>query len=587
MEFPFFKDGVWIIDFEFHPRNGKDGNAPVPVCMVAKEWKSGQTLRIWQDELQALKACPFPTGKDALTVVYFASAEMDCFIELGWKMPENLLDLYVEFRCLTNGLSLQYGNGLLGALIHFGLPSIGGEEKDAMRELILTCGPWTETERNSILDYCESDVVALSNLLNRMLKHVDWSRALLRGRYMMAVSCIQAKGIPIDTETFKKLRLHWTDIQDRLIEEIDRDYEVYDGRTFKLDRFAQYLSRAQIPWPKLASGQLDLTDDTFREMSRSNPRFAPLRELRAALSGMRLADLQVGDDGRNRCLLSPFRAKTGRNQPSNSRFIFGPSVWLRGLIKPDEGMGLAYVDWSQQEFGIAAALSGDKLMMEAYRSGDPYLAFAKQAGALPQDASKETHSNEREQFKACVLAVQYGMGEESLALRINQPVARARQLLMLHKQTYKVFWCWSDAAVDEAVLGGRLWSTFGWQILTKANPNDRSLRNFPMQANGAEMLRIACIKLLDAGISVCATIHDALLIEAPLDELDEAISITQKVMRESSAIVLDGFELGSEVKVILYPERYMDKRGVVMWDIVMRLLEEIYERPDPNLSGVA
>ena len=34
-----------------------------------------------------------------------------------------------------------------------------------------------------------------------------------------------------------------------------------------------------------------------------------------------------------------------------------------------------------------AALSGDQLMMDAYRSGDPYLAFAKQAGAAPADAT--------------------------------------------------------------------------------------------------------------------------------------------------------------------------------------------------------
>ena len=128
---------------------------------------------------------------------------------------------------------------------------------------------------------------------------------------------------------------------------------------------------------------------------------------------MRLADLAVGHDGRNRTLLSPFRARSGRNQPSNSKFIFGPSVWLRGLIKPPPGHGVAYIDWEQQEFGIAAALSGDENMKAAYRSGDPYLAFAKQADAAPSDATKATHKAVREQFKQCVLAVQFGMGEES------------------------------------------------------------------------------------------------------------------------------------------------------------------------------
>ena len=83
-----------------------------------------------------------------------------------------------------------------------------------------------------------------------------------------------------------------------------------------------------------------------------------------------------------------FSSKTGRNQPSNSKFVFGLSAWLRGLIKPSPGYGLAYIDWSQQEFGIAAALSGDHRMQEAYLSGDPYLTFAKQAGAAQADATK-------------------------------------------------------------------------------------------------------------------------------------------------------------------------------------------------------
>jgi DNA polymerase I-like protein with 3'-5' exonuclease and polymerase domains len=86
-------------------------------------------------------------------------------------------------------------------------------------------------------------------------------------------------------------------------------------------------------------------------------------------------------------------------------------VWLRGLILPEEGCGLAYIDWEQQEFGIAAALSGDANMLEAYDSGDPYLAFAKQAGAAPPNATKASHGTLREQFKACALAVQYGMGD--------------------------------------------------------------------------------------------------------------------------------------------------------------------------------
>jgi DNA polymerase-1 len=567
-----FPDGIYLVDFEFHPLGGREGNPPVPVCMVVREWPSGCTQRHWQVDLQQMDASPFPTGEKALCVAYYASAELDCFQVLGWAAPVNVLDLFTEFRCLTNGLQLAHGNGLLGALLYYGLPNISGEQKDAMRDLVLTGGPWVDADQLAILDYCETDVVALAHLLTVMQDQIDWPRALLRGRYMKAVSCIQMNGIPIDIDSLDLLQAQWIAIQDQIIAEIDRDYGVYDGRSFKTNRWEEYLVANDIPWPRLESGRLDMCDATFRDMARSHLQIAPIRELRSALSEMRLANLHVGDDGRNRCLLSPFRSRTGRNQPSNSKFIFGPSVWLRGLIRPRPGWGLAYVDWSQQEFGIAAALSGDPAMMAAYRSGDPYLAFAIQAGAVPPTATKKTHEAEREQFKACVLAVQYGMGEASLAARINQPVARARQLLELHRRTYRQFWKWSDSAVDEAVLGGRLWAGFGWQIHTRDQLNDRSLRNFPMQANGAEMLRIASILLTEAGIRVCAPVHDALLIEAPLQELDQAIATTKSLMQEASRIVLDGFELGSDIKEVRYPDRYMDKRGIVMWNKVMNLI---------------
>lgn len=569
-----YTGGIYLVDFEFYPEHGREGNLPVPVCMVVRAWPSGRTMRYRQRDLKGMPSPPFPTGDRALCVAFYASAEMDCFHVLGWAQPTNVLDLFTEFRCLTNGLRLAHGSGLLGALMYFGLPSIVGEQKDVMRDLILTGGPWGPDEELAILDYCETDVVALAQLLTAMNDQIDWPRALLRGRYMKAVSCIQMNGVPVDVEALTTLQRSWLTIQDQLIADLDRDYGVYEGRSFKIDRWEAYLMAKGIPWPRLESGRLDMSDDTFREMARIYIEVAPIRELRAALSEMRLATLHVGDDERNRCLLSPFRSRTGRNQPSNSKFIFGPSVWLRGLIRPKPGWGLAYVDWGQQEFGIAAALSGDTAMMKAYRSGDPYLAFAIQAGAVPTWATKETHEAEREQFKQCVLAVQYGMGEASLALRINQPVARARQLLELHRRTYRTFWKWSDSVVDEAVLGGRLWAGFGWQIHTRDEINDRSLRNFPMQANGAEMLRIASILLTEAGIRVCAPVHDALLIEAPLSELDQAIVTTKSLMQEASRLVLDGFELGSDVKEVRYPGRYMDKRGVVMWNKVMRLMTE-------------
>jgi hypothetical protein len=358
-----------------------------------------------------------------------------------------------------------------------------------------------------------------------------------------------------------------------------------DRLTFSAERWGRWLASKKIPWPRLESGALDLSDDAFRMVAKSYPEVAPIRELRHTLSQLRLNELAVGADGRNRCGLSAFRARTSRNQPSNSRFIFGPSCWLRGLIRPGPGRAVAYVDWEQQEFGIAAALSGDGAMMAAYRSGDPYLAFAKQAGAVPMDATKATHRGERDQFKICALAVQYGMAARSLAQSLGVPEARGRELLLLHQQTYPMFWKWSQAAVDRAILCGQVRTVFGWTIRVGPDANPRSLANFPVQANGAEMLRLACCLATERGILVCAPVHDALLVEGPADEIETVVADTQAAMAEASRIVLDGFELRTEAKIVTWPDRYMDDRGVKTWQTITDILETL-ERETP-LSDVS
>ena len=450
---------IWAADFEFiaHP-----GERPRPICLVARELKAGRTIRLWRNQFGPLP--PYPIDAGALFVAYYASAELGCHRALGWSMPARVLDLYTEFRDHTNGLGTIAGNGLIGALVHHGLDHIGVTEKKEMRDLIIGGGPWSDDQRTAILDYCETDVAALGALLPAMRRRIDLPRALVRGRFMAAVSVMEFAGIPIDTYLLARLKRYWDSIKDNLIADIDVDYGVYDGRTFKYDRFEAFLTRAGIPWPRLETGRLDLSDDTFREASRAYPIVSPLRELRYALSQMRLSALEVGEDGRNRTLLSPFQARSGRNQPSNTKFIFGPSAWLRALIKPPPGYGVAYIDWAQQEFGIAAALSGDQAMQAAYVSGDPYLTFAKQANAIPPDATKKSHASERDLFKTCVLGVQYGMEARSLALRINKPTAVAYDLLRAHRETYPGFWRWSNAAVDTAMLLGELQTVFGWHI---------------------------------------------------------------------------------------------------------------------------
>jgi hypothetical protein len=94
------------------------------------------------------------------------------------------------------------------------------------------------------------------------------------------------------------------------------------------------------------------------------------------------------------------------------------------------------------------------------------------------------------------------------------------------------------------------------------------------------MLRFACCFLTRSGIRVCAPIHDAVLIEAPLKELNDTICLTQALMAKVSRVVLSGFELRTDVDVIRYPDRYKDARGTKMWETVQGILHELDDTPE-------
>jgi hypothetical protein len=552
---------------------------------VASEYRTGRTIRLWLDGEPVAPRPPFAIDPDALFVAYFASAEIGCFLTLGWPMPAHLLDLYAECKwdiCGREGMPNK--PPLVFALDHYGVDSLDATEKEEMRALASRRGrPYAQSERQALLDYCEADVKALVRLLPRMLPRIDLPRALLRGRFVQAVATMEHNGIPVDGATLALLNEHWESLQLQMIEHVDADFGVFDGVHFRSELFARWLARVGIPWPRLRFGELALDDGTFRDMAASYPALQPLRQLRQALDLLHLSDLPIGSDGRNRTLLSPFGTITGRCAPSTSRFIFARPAWMRSLIRPEEGWALAYIDWSSQEYGIGAVLSGDQEMMADYQAGDPYLRFAKRIRMVPPDATKKTHRAERDIIKAVILGTQYGMGEQTLAVRINKPVVYARDLLQAHRLTYRKFWEWSDAAVNLALFRGRLWTRFGWQTWTRhrrptdkdsGDPNVRSLSNFPCQGNAADMLRFAAGFICDAGVMLDATIHDAVLIEADANDIDAAVDQARQAMDQASELVLYGFRLRTDFEVIRWPDRYRDDRGAAFFEELMHKLED-------------
>ena len=114
------------------------------------------------------------------------------------------------------------------------------------------------------------------------------------------------------------------------------------------------------------------------------------------------------------------------------------------------------------------------------------------------------------------------------------------------------------------------------------------LINFPEQATCAEIMRLATSYMIDEGIALCCTVHDAVLIEAPIENIDADVETASHCWKRASSEILGGFELGCDSVVVKYPDRFdkVDSDDVEMWERVQRLLDEI-EDDKPEYSAAS
>ena len=584
-ELPF--RGIWPIDFEYYPgrglaNGGKEGDAPTPLCLVAIEMRSGRTIRLWQGELGRFP--PYSLDADVLIASHMATAEFGCHIALGWGQPASTLDTYIEFRHYTNDGSVESSErekgfySLAGALRYFLDDTVDTAHKKEMRDRVLQGPPFTATERAAILEYCEDDVRNLARLLAHLAPTIrSLPHAMARTKFAWALAQQERRGVPIDPFLYQ-LRERWDPMQVDLVTEMDQFgiYEIKDGKPhWRKERFVGVVRQNGWSWPVLPSGALDETDQTFREMEGKYPQVGPLRELRYSLSKLKLNDLAVGHDGRNRAILGPYGTKTARNAPSNSKFIFGPAKWIRFLIKPQPGRVLIHRDYKQQEPQIAAVLSGDEALLEASLSGDVYLGMAKQLGFLRENMDPAELKAVRALFKTVVLGIQYGLGPHSLAIRTGISLFEASEILERLKARFHTFEAFAQRVGDHAGLKLEIGTPFGWIMQCPPGINPRTVRNFPIQSTGSEIMHVACLLAERRGIEIVAPIHDAFLVEADAERAAEVSAALDQVMRDASRVVLRGYELRTDEQIIHAGSRYYDERGEAMWNTVTKLMVKL------------
>jgi hypothetical protein len=616
---------VVVLDFEYEI---KDGGLPNVLCLVwhvlnanlelvdKGQWwrgKRGQPLPsidAYRGDFR--KKPPFDIGPDTLVVAYSAWAELMCFQVLGWKFPVHVFDLHTAYQAASNIL-LPYdpdvkrkgqGKRLPDACRAYGIQGWEKIDKDNIAKDIGD-GHWERYGRPVVLEYCEEDVRMSVLLLEAELHGIcgiintlvpaDFDRVLFWSDYSAkCIAQIQAKGMPIDMMMWRAIQENKVKVIDALRREYDPSYydddPIYDREgKFEDERFARWLIRRGIlRWPRTPTGRLQRDSDAF-EMMVWIPDIRKLQILRDTLHIIVSGNLPIGPDNRNRASLFPFKTLTSRN--AHGKTLYNTHAGMRGLtVFPEDVIGL-YLDWSQQEPGLAAAFSSDGQLISDYRDlGDVYLALAQMCGLTKEANPKVWKSTDagyamRERMKILQLGVNYGMSVDGLARGLSEegkiyPALKASRIIELHRRRYPDFWAWRRRRWEEAMTKRKMESVSGWPLYLTHSPNERTIFNFPAQSAGADCMRLATVKLCEAGLIPSMLIHDGILLEVRTEEEAEH---AQEIMRWAGLEITGGrleIRVGVDQKLV-NGERYADKRpdAKKMWAIIEGALRSIKAIP--------
>ena len=453
---------------------------------------------------------------------------------------------------------------LLGVQIDFG-------HKNETRDLIIHNMKWTLDEEIQILEYCESDIKYLPIIFKKIYgmlysryepQHRESINAeiLNRGDYAVATAKMEGLGYPLDYEATKAFADCVGDILFEMQCEVAKRFpnenpflkhktqNVHVQKKVKLQKWVE--AQGHSGWTLTDKGALSLKAEAFEKFYDRNgdqTKFGNgfLRYLyqKKTLNGFSANSKKsiwdsVGSDERVRPYFGIFRAQSSRSQPGATGYILLKSKWMRVLLQPRPGKCIVAIDYSQQEFLIAAILSQDQNMLDAYASGDVYFHTAKLAGAVPKNAIRSDHEEVRDKFKSTVLGIQYLMGASGLATKLTNDLGvehteeDAQELISLFEESYPDYKAYRDQIWYDYQDQGYIRLNDGWTMWGD-NENRRSVCNMPVQGAGAAVMRKAVLYAQEWGLDVTMTLHDALYIECDSIRWREDLLLLAKSMQDA------------------------------------------------------
>ncbi|MCI8327342.1 MAG: DNA polymerase I [Lachnospiraceae bacterium] len=225
---------------------------------------------------------------------------------------------------------------------------------------------------------------------------------------------------------------------------------------------------------------------------------------------------------------------------------------IRKVFLPKEGYVFVDADYSQIELRILAHMSGDEMLIQAYREAqDIHRMTASQVFHTPFE---EVTSLQRRNAKAVNFGIVYGISSFGLSQDLSISKKEAQEYIERYFETYPKIKEFLDGAVEQAKKDRYTITMFGRRrpipeidssSFMQRSFGERIAMNAPIQGTAADIIKIAMIRvherLKKEGLKskLLLQVHDELLVETAKDEIDQVKLILEQEMKGAADLAVE------------------------------------------------
>lgn len=367
---------------------------------------------------------------------------------------------------------------------------------------------------------------------------------------------MEEAGIRVEAEELKaygeRLQVRIGELEEKIYQEAGETFNINSPKQLGVILF----EKLQLPGGRKTKSGYSTAADVLEKLAPDHPIVSDILEYRqlAKLKSTYADGLSafIGPDGRIHSTFNQTITATGRISSTEPNLQNIPvrmelGRLIRKVFLPADGCVFIDADYSQIELRVLAHMSGDEKLIAAYRQAeDIHRITASEVFHVPFD---EVTPLQRRNAKAVNFGIVYGISSFGLSQDLSISRKEAQQYIEKYFETYPGIKGFLDGCVEQAKEQGYSVTMFGRRRpvpeLKSSNFMQRSFgervaMNAPIQGTAADIIKIAMIRVNERlkreqlRARLLLQVHDELLIEAPLEEVDQVQRILEEEMTHAA-----------------------------------------------------